>query len=170
MLQGGYSPQKILDHWFCRAFQFLSAISLSSRAPSITSIRIIEFSLEVSLDILRISKQGIKGEFACVVELVARCLSQETINHGESFHFLPGIKHSLMGREETVMKTLHNCHRKNDQTILMRFERAAHHICHVPDYRCLSAIFVPTMVNLSFAIVAFLLIWNNLYDVIEATI
>ncbi len=87
--------------------------------------------------ILWIREQRIKVEFACIVELISGCLCKETVHYRKFLHLFPCIKDSLMGRDEAVVKTLHNCHRKNNQPILMRLERTTKHICYVPDHRCL---------------------------------
>ena len=50
-------------------------------------------------------------------------------------HFLVGIQHLLMGRQQTVMKPFDDHHRQDHQAVLMGLESTKKGICHIPDER-----------------------------------
>ena len=89
---------------------------------------------EVGLDVVRVCQQGLEGETAGVVELVAGSLLQKAVDDLQLFHLLVGVQHCLMGGQQTVVEPFHHGHGQNDQTVLVGLERPTQHIGYVPDH------------------------------------
>ena len=90
---------------------------------------------EVCFDVLRVGEQGVKGEPADVVELVAAGLGEKAVLHGEVPDFFVSLQHRVVGGQQTVVKALDHRHGQDHEAVLMGLERPAQHIRHVPDHR-----------------------------------
>ena len=90
---------------------------------------------EVCLDVLRVGEQGVKGELADVVKLIAACLGEKAVLHGEVFDLFVFRQHRVMRGQQAVMKALDHRHRQDHEAVLVRLEWPAQHIRHVPDHR-----------------------------------
>ena len=89
---------------------------------------------EVGLNVVRVCQQGLEGEAAGVIELVAGGLLQKAVDDLQFFYLFVGVQHCLMGGQQTVVEPLHHGHGQNDQTVLVGLERPPQHIGYVPDY------------------------------------
>ena len=89
---------------------------------------------EVGLDVVRVSQQGLKGEAAGVVELVAGGLLQKAVDDLQPLDFFVSVQHRLMGGQQAVVEPLYHRHGQNDKAVLMRLERPAQHIGYIPDH------------------------------------
>lgn len=89
---------------------------------------------EVGLNVIRVCQQGLEGEPAGVVELVAGGILQKAVDDLQLFHLFVGVQHCLMGGQQAVVEPLHHGHGQNDQTVLVGLERPAQHIGDVPDH------------------------------------
>ena len=89
---------------------------------------------EVGLNVVRVCQQGLEGEPAGVIELVAGGLLQKAVDDLQLFHLLVGVQHRLMGGQQAVVEPLHHGHGQNDQTVLVGLERPTQHIGYVPDH------------------------------------
>ena len=89
---------------------------------------------EVGLNVVRVCQQGLEGEAAGVVELVAGSLLQKAVDDLQLFHLFVGVQHCLMGGQQTVVEPFHHGHGQNDQTVLVGLERPPQHIGYVPDH------------------------------------
>ena len=90
---------------------------------------------EVCLDVLRVGEQGVKGELAGIIKLVAAGFGEKTVSHGEVLDLLIFGQHRVMRGQQAVMETLDHRHGQDHEPVLMRLERPAQHIRHVPDHR-----------------------------------
>lgn len=89
---------------------------------------------EVGLNVVRVCQQGLKGEPAGVIELVAGGFLQKAVDDLQLFYLFVGIQHCLMGGQQAVVEPLHHGHGQNDQTVLVGLERPPQHIGYVPDH------------------------------------
>ena len=89
---------------------------------------------EVGLNVVRVCQQGLEGEPAGVIELVAGGLLQKAVDDLQLFHLFVGVQHCLMGGQQAVVEPLHHGHGQNDQTVLVGLERPTQHIGYVPDH------------------------------------
>ena len=89
---------------------------------------------EVGLNVVRVCQQGLEGEAAGVIELVAGGFLQKAVDDLQLFHLFVGVQHRLMGGQQAVVEPLHHGHGQNDQTVLVGLERPAQHIGYVPDH------------------------------------
>ena len=89
---------------------------------------------EVGLNVVRVCQQGLEGEPAGVVKLVAGGLLQKAVDDLQLFHLFVGVQHCLMGGQQAVVEPLHHGHGQNDQTVLVGLERPPQHIGYVPDH------------------------------------
>ena len=92
---------------------------------------------EVGFDILGVGKQLVKGELACVVELIARGLRQEAVDDREVLYLFVCILNRLPCGSQAVVKPLYDRHRKNDQAVFVRLEITEQVVSNVPYHRCL---------------------------------
>ena len=89
---------------------------------------------EVGLNVVRVCQQGLEGETAGVIELVAGGLLQKAVDDLQLFYLFVGVQHCLMGGQQAVVEPLYHGHGQNDQTVLVGLERPPQHIGHVPDH------------------------------------
>lgn len=89
---------------------------------------------EVGLNVVRVCQQGLEGEAAGVIELVAGGFLQKAVDDLQLFHLFVGVQHCLMGGQQAVVEPLHHGHGQNDQTVLVGLERPTQHIGYVPDH------------------------------------
>lgn len=93
----------------------------------------VEIGPEVVVDILGVRPQSLKGERACVVELVSGGSSKEPLLDRQMLHLLAGVQHRLMGGQQAVVKPLDHHHGQDHQAVFVGLECAKEGVRHIPN-------------------------------------